>query len=448
MFVVCIVFCFVASLACGLFPALRFSRPAIISSLKDDAGVGGLRAGRVHRLAAALQIAIAVPLIVMAGVSLDRIRSTATHDLGFAAEELYAAQLTLEGTTPETAEFRIREAQDTLMQAGGIVSVTVADGLPLDFRGRENRVALEPAADEAPLFRPVHVTRVGNGYLQTMGISLTAGRGFLAEDRIGSEPVTVISKTLANELFPAEAESEAVGRRVTFGVDEDTRQTLTIVGVTTDFPTSQMSTERAQLLLPIAQQPTPTVFLIARSAAGEPEERLTTALGNTVRHLTPEAARTISTGDGVRYAPVITGRWLRENSMNDFLTQSLVGATAGGVILTLSALGIYGVVGLMVMTRTREIAVRAALGASRGRVIGMILKDVLKLVAPGIALGLLLTVAIMRVNSENMGISLSQVENLAYVAGAFVAAAIAVLAGLAPARRAASIQPIVAMRAE
>ena len=132
--------------------------------------------------------------------------------------------------------------------------------------------------------------------------------------------------------------------------------------------------------------------------------------------------------------------------MHDFLTQSAVAGGAGGVILLLSALGIYGVVGLMVATRTREIAVRIALGASRRRVLGMILFDVVKLAMPGVVIGLVLTAALIRLNGENMGIPLSNVEPLAYVVGAAVAILVAVLASLAPARRAASVQPMVAMR--
>jgi ABC-type antimicrobial peptide transport system permease subunit len=118
------------------------------------------------------------------------------------------------------------------------------------------------------------------------------------------------------------------------------------------------------------------------------------------------------------------------------------------VILTLSALGIYGVVGLMVATRTREIAVRVTLGASRPRVIGMILLDVVKLATPGVAVGLMLAAAFIRLNADNMGISLSKVETLAYVLGAAMAILVAVLASLAPARRAASVLPMVAMRSE
>jgi ABC-type antimicrobial peptide transport system permease subunit len=134
--------------------------------------------------------------------------------------------------------------------------------------------------------------------------------------------------------------------------------------------------------------------------------------------------------------------------MDDFLTQSAVAAVAGSVILALPALGIYGVMGLMVATRTRELAVRVALGASRRRVLDMILFDVVKLVLPGAVAGVILTAALIRLNSENMGIPLSNVEYMSYVAGTAVAVLVAVGSSLAPARRAASVQPMVALRSE
>ena len=135
--------------------------------------------------------------------------------------------------------------------------------------------------------------------------------------------------------------------------------------------------------------------------------------------------------------------------MDGFLRESAVAGITGGVILTLSALGIYGVVGLMVATRTRELAVRVALGASRRRVLAMILFDVVKLVLPGVVIGVILTAALIRLNGEEkMGIPLSNVEYVSYVAGAAVAVLVAVVASLAPARRAASVQPMVAMRSE
>jgi putative ABC transport system permease protein len=444
---ICVGLCLVTSVVCGFLSATRFSRPVIISALKDDAGVGGFRVGRVHRVTAALQVAIAVPLMVMSGMALDRVRATATSDLGFAWELLYAAPLKLDAAAPESAGFRVRTVRDNLAKTSGVASVTVADGLPLGFSGRTTKVSLPADANVAPTIVSVHVTRVGDGYLNTMGIPLLRGRGFTADDGAGAEMVTVISKPLAGRLFPEADAAETLGKRLTFGADEKTPQTLTIVGVTGDFPTSQMSTEREQLLLPLAQHPSPTLFLIARSAPGEQPMKLNAALENAIRDLGPDFNQNVKYADGLPYAKVVTGVWLRQNSMRDFLVQSAVAGSAGSVILMLAALGIYGVVGLMVAARTREIAVRVALGASRRRVLGMILLDVVKLVTPGVAVGLVITAALVRLNRDNMGIPLStDMEPLAYVAGAAIAVLVAVLASLAPARRAGSVQPMVAMR--
>jgi putative ABC transport system permease protein len=233
---------------------------------------------------------------------------------------------------------------------------------------------------------------------------------------------------------------------LTLGPEGKTQQTLTIVGVTGDFPTAQMGTERAQLLLPLAQHPSTEVFLIARSTAGDQPMKLTVAIENTVRDLGPGVDRTLTYAGGLPYSRIVTGVWLRQNSMRDFLVRSAVTGAAGSVILTLAALGVYGVVGLMVATRTREIAVRAALGASRRGVMGMILFDVVKLVMPGVVFGLLITVALVRLNGDNLGIRLSKAEPLAYLVGAAIAVLVAILASLAHARRAASVQPMVAMR--
>jgi hypothetical protein len=130
-------------------PAARFSRPVIITVLKDDAGGGRVRAGRVHRWATALQVAIATPLLVLSGMTLDRVRATATDYLGFDAETLYSAPLHLDAFENENAWSRVRAARDALVQTGGVASVTLGDGTPLDFRYRVTRVATVPAAHEA-----------------------------------------------------------------------------------------------------------------------------------------------------------------------------------------------------------------------------------------------------------------------------------------------------------
>jgi putative ABC transport system permease protein len=280
-----------------------------------------------------------------------------------------------------------------------------------------------------------------------------SGRDFSGDDGAASEKVTIVTKPLADRLFPHAGVAEAIGTRVTLGsADRDApRQTLTIIGVAGDFPTSQITSERAQLLLPLAQNPRrtaldtddegnrmPNLFLIGRSAAGEQPEKIAAALENVVRELDPEFRRD----------HMITGASLRKKTLDDLLRGAAVAGGAGSVVLLLSALGIYGVVGLMVAARTREIAVRVALGASRRRVLGMVLFDVVKLTAPGVGVGVILTAVLIRLNGERMGIPLSQVETLAYVVGAAVAILVAVVASLAPARRAASVLPMVAMRSE
>jgi putative ABC transport system permease protein len=445
----CVGLCLLTSLVFGLLPALRFSRPVILPALKDDTGVGGRRVGRVQRVTAALQVAIAVPLIVLSGISLDRVRSTATADLGFASDLVYAVPLKLDANKIPNADFRIRRVRDDLAKANGVAGATLADGLPLASRGETVPTALRPDANAAPKFIRVPVTRVDNDYLNTMGIPLLRGRGFEADDRAGAEPVTIISKTLAEQLFPNAEAGEAIGRSLIFGNDKKPAHMLTVVGISGDFPTS-MSMPREHLLLPLAQQPSQELFLIGRSMPGEPPQKMTTTLENAARDFDPGNRGFGIAEDGTPLYPnVVTGVWLRKRSMDDFLTQSAVAGIAGGIILTLSALGVYGVVGLMVATRTRELAVRVALGASRRRVLGMVLFDVVKLVLPGVVVGLVLTAAFIRLQGEEkMGIPLSSVEYMSYVVGAAVAVLIAVIASLAPARRAASVQPMVAMRSE
>jgi ABC-type antimicrobial peptide transport system permease subunit len=182
---------------------------------------------------------------------------------------------------------------------------------------------------------------------------------------------------------------------------------------------------------------------------GESPQKMTATMENAAHDFDPENRGFGTAEDGTpAYPKVVTGVWLRKKSMDGFLRGAAVAGIAGSVILMLSALGIYGVVGLMVATRTRELAVRVALGASRRRVLGMVLFDVVKLVLPGVVVGVILTAALIRLNGEKMGIPLSNVEYLSYIVGAAVAVLIAVISSLAPARRAASVQPMVAMRSE
>jgi predicted permease len=425
--------CLLVSVLFGLLPALRFSRPNLSPALKDDAGGGGRQTIRVHRVAAMVQIAIAVPFLVLSGVMFDRVR---TAELGFPTDGLAAARVPAT-VGPE----KVRRVRDNLQQASGVRAVAVAEGMPVDFDERLFRVA---ATNDAK-FVTAQATRVGENFLETIGAPLVRGRTITAADRLMSAPVAVISEPLAAQLFPA---TEPIGERVTVTLEEGREQTLTIVGVSADFATSQLTTERPQILVPLPEALAPTVFLIVRGAPGD-EPKLKAALESALRELGVEAV------PGVAFPGIVTGQDLVEKSVGDLIAESTVVALAGGVVLVLSALGIVGVVGFMVATRTREIAVRMALGSTRLRVFRLIVSDTVRLVIPGVAGGLLLGAVLIRTMEDVMGTPLTVgptplgvMEPLIYMAASTIAVSVALLAGLPAARRATSVQPMVAIRSE
>jgi predicted permease len=433
--------CLVVSVVLGLLPAVRLSRPSLIPSLKDDVGGGGRRVSRIHRAAAAIQIAIAMPFLVIGGVMLDRVR---TADFGFDVRGLAAARVDPAASSRRGGTaFSIRSVRDTLEEASGVLSVTMADGMPIDFARREVRVSRSSGTE----FVSAHVTRVAEGYLDTLGARLLRGRSITAEDRAAAARVAVVSEPLASRLFPGR---DAIGERLTFALEAGRDEDYTIVGVTADFATSQLTTERPQMLLPLPEEPASPVYLIARGAAAD-DARLTSAFEHVGRVFGLEF---LPSRLGV-FRGIVTGRDLVHKSISDLVSESIAVGVAGAVVLMLASLGVLGVIAFMVATRTREIAVRLALGATRARVLGLMLADVVRLVMPGVGVGLLAGAALIRGISNVMGTPLrvgpaplGAVEPLIYVGAAAAAVVVALLAGLPAARRAASVQPMIAMRSE
>jgi predicted permease len=440
----CIGLCLVTSVVLGVLPALRFSRPSIVGSLKNDSAGGGRRVGRLQRLTAAAQAGLAVPFLVICGVQFDQARATAFADLGFKPAGMYFARLNLSAFAKNEDEQRlfVRTVQQNLAQAPGVTAAAVGDGVPLDFIYRNVRVAPFDAARNAPggSFVTVHSTRVGPGYLEAIGTRLLAGREIDANDRDGAEQVVLLSEPLARQLYPG---GDALGSRVTFALPDGEPRTYTVIGVTADLMSTQMGNPRPQLFLSLAQHPAATLDLVARSAPSDPSMR--GAFHNAIA----DGLRTISAqadADAV-LRELTTGEWLIDNSRADILTMSGVGGAAAAVALILAMFGVYGVIAFMVATRTREIGIRVALGASRGRVLRDVLVDALKLVMPGIALGLAFAILWVRLTDPAF-YPLGGVEPLVYGWAAATAFFVAVLAGIPSARRAAAVQPMLAMRAE
>ena len=440
--------CLLVSVLFGLLPAVRFSRPNLTAAMKDDAGGGGRQTIRVHRIAAMVQIGIAIPFLVISGVMLDRVR---TADLGFPTEGLAAARLPLPAGPEREEQFSVRRVRDNLQQASGVRSVAVAEGMPVDFDYRLFRVAHRGGEE----FVTAHITHVGEHFLETIGAPLLRGRTITAEDRSTAAAVAVISQPLAALLFPGR---DPIGDQVTVTLEPGREQEFTVVGVSADFATSQLTTERPQMLLPLPEVSTgasakvetlaSTVHLIVRGAPGD-EPKLTAALEGALREFGVEPS------PGVAFPGIVTGHDLVEKSIGDLISESLAVGVAGGIVLVLAALGIIGVVGFMVATRTREIAVRMTLGSTRLRVFGLMLSDLLKLVIPGVAGGLVFAAVLIRTMEDVMGTPLTLgpdplgiMEPLIYAAASTIAVAAALLAALPAARRATVVQPMVAIRAE
>lgn len=417
---------FATSLIFGLVPALRFSRPQLVTSLKDEAGGGGRRVGRTHRITTAIQAAFAVPFLVMCGLKLDNVRTTATADLGFKTEGLYAAAIDAEAASSFPSSFA--SIRRNFEQSPSVESFTIADGLPLDFKAREVRIARE--GDAAA--RWVHVTRVDARYLETLGIRLLSGRSITALDSGGSTPVTVISEPLAARLFP---DGNALGQTLTLTIGDKSPEAVSVIGITADVVTSQMGTPRPQIYLPLAQHPVPRVTVIAR--AFTPLE----SAQSIFEHALPKIDRQLLRSS------MVTGESLVSRSMWDLAGHAAVAGGAASIALALTALGVFGVVGFMVATRTREMGVRMALGASRARVLGMVLVDTVKLVVPGVLLGLPPAAYLIRQDDVSY-YALGFTEPVIYAFAAAVTFGAAVLSALPSARRAAKVEPIVAMRSE
>jgi predicted permease len=430
--------CLVVSVLFGLLPALRFSKPDLLPALKDDAGGGGTHTIRVHRYAAMAQIAIAVPFLVVSGVMIDRVR---TADFGFPVEGLAGARVPAPNEDRQRDAGAIRRAGDNLRQASGVTSVAIAEGMPIDFDYREFRVARFDKAE----FATAHVTRVGENFLETVGATMLRGRTISSDDRMMGAQVAVISEPLARQLF---ADTEAIGQRIGIAFDETREQEFTIIGVSNDFASSQLTTTRLQILVPLPEALPATVHLIVRGAAGD-EPKLKTALEGALRELGVDAL------PGVAFPGIVTGQELLDKSYSDLIAEGTAVGVVGSLVLILAALGIVGVVGFMVATRTKEFAVRMALGSTRRRVFSLMLSDTVKLVVPGVAVGLLIGAVLIRTMQDVMGTPLSVgteplgiMEPVIYAAASLIAIVFALLAGLPAARRATTVQPMVAIRTE
>ncbi len=423
------------TLAVGSLPAIRFSKPNLITALKEGAGSGMRRVGRVHRVAASAQTGVAVLLVVTCSLFLRAVGEMNQRDLGFDPRNLLVARLDLSLEGYESLEHAgplLDHLRETIGILPGVASVSLADGLPLDQVGNFTAVSRpDVAVDEGGQIQ-VEFTTVTEGYFQTIGTPVLRGRGIEATDDASSEPVVVITQALAARMWPGE---EALGRRVRFPLVSRDAEEFTVIGVIGNVASSRATEDWPHVFVALRQQYWPRVMLVVRANVESPA--LIRSIQSTILAADPNLS----------FPPVVSSESLVARSTQSQRATATIAAALGVLALLLSAIGVNGVVAFAVAQRTREIGVRMALGATRERVLSSVLRDAAWLAAPGLMVGTMLAVgsaAAMR----SILLGVSPLDPIALGSTAAVLFLVVLLASVAPARRASRIDPMEALRWE
>jgi predicted permease len=477
VFVATLGFSALATLFFALGPALKLTRASVITDLKAQAGEDSRP--RRHRWLprnplVVAQIALSLGLVTAAGLFIRGALKAGDVETGFKAGStiLIEADASLGGYDQTRSLQLYRAASDRLAALAGVEAASIASIVPFGLVAL-NRPVQRAGAKSGPdthaataaegLAFSARWSSVGADYFRTMGVPLLRGRPFtkLEAEVPGAPPVAIIDEVLAKKLWP---EGQALGQRIqwaesgtptapgggngTVGVSDHVArraqdpQSVEIVGIVPAFRWELFQSEvGGQIFVPFAQDFRSDVFFQVRTAprAAGADAALFELIRREVRSAAP----------GV---PVFTVRTFRQHfEANLQLWIVRAGATMvslfGGLALALAIIGVYGVMAYSVARRTREIGIRTALGAGRGAVLRMILREGALMTLAGAALGFLLALGIGRAFSGLL-YQVSPVDAVAFTLAPAVLVATALLACWFPARRAAKIDPIVALRNE
>lgn len=437
----------VAAQAFGLLPALRYSRPEMVSALKDDSGGGGRRVGRLQRYAASTQTGVAFLLLLTAALFLRSLERTGENQIGFRTEGLTITDFRTGGTFlgfldpseegyPSMGEGGAALVDRLIGSIGSIPSVTsvaLSTGFPLD-RSRAGLSVRPTASSEADSTGVrIEFTLVTEGYFSTMGTPVLQGRAIVRTDDNSSPKVAVVSRSFAERLWPGE---DALGQQFSpAGVETDADSTWTVVGVVGRVASSVVTEDLPQVFLPLRQSNNPSLIMLLRSGTDP------AALAGQVR----DAIRSVDTSLPMpRLVPALS---LVERATQDQRTTGQVSGLLGLLVLLLAAMGVYGVVALAVTTRTREFGLRIALGATRGVIVRNVFVGALRLAAPGLVVGGLLaagSAAAMR----SMLLGVNPVDPISILSAGAVLLSVVIGSSLGPALRASGIHPMEALRRE
>jgi putative ABC transport system permease protein len=436
----------VTGILVGLFPALQAARPNLTDSLKQ--GGGGSSAGGSHsRVRAGLvivEVALAFVLLAGAGLLIRSLNKMSDVDPGFDSTNVLTFSLPVStnrfGSATELNTY-LRQISAGLGALPGVTDVSLTSALPMRGWGYgmpfqiADRKTVDRANRQACFFK-----MVSPSYFHALRMHLLEGRSLAATDLHGAPPVTVINATMAKKYFPG---VDPVGKRILIQEIVPGKSQLgeeipwEVVGVVADEKVGGLDDQDDNPGIYVTNEQSPVYYLavVVRSAID------TTLLRESIR----KAVHGISRDQVI--PDMKTLDVIKAESMGDNRFRAMLLGTFAGVSLLLSAIGIYGVISYSVTQRTREIGIRAALGASRGNVLWLILRHGLLLTALGLALGMGGALVLTQLLSSLLfGVGGRDALTLTVVAG--ILGLVAVLACIFPARRATKVDPLVALRYE
>jgi len=416
----------------GLLPALQASRVDIQGVLKTDTPGAGAHRSRLRSTFLVAQVSLATVLLVAAALFLRGLGSAADIDLGFRSAGIADLPIDLSFRQYDEERGRVfyRELLDRVRGLPGVEAATLIGFVPLTGSNSGTGVApAEADPNDRAVYRGTTFTPVAPGYFEMFGIPILRGRAFDAGDREGAPAVAVVNESFATMMWP---DREAVGQRVRLDGD----RLITVVGVVPDTKYKSLA-DRGEpfLYLPTTQRYQRALVLQVHLAEGTPAARA--AVRRAVQSLDP----------GLPLPPMTTmADDMRISLLPARLGAGLLGAF-GALALFLASLGVYGVTAYLVGQRTAEIGIRTALGATGGRVLGLVMRDTLVLVAVGSAIGLAGGIGIGRIASSWL-YGVGAVDPAALAGAVGVLFTVALFGAWLPARRALTVDPIRALRSE
>jgi predicted permease len=420
----------------GLVPALQSTRPALASSLKEQASNVSASAGqaRLRMTLVAGQVALSLVLLIGAGLFARSLFKLKDVDPGFRADNLVSFSINpqLNGySQPRTRELLIR-LEDALLKLPGVRQVGSVEVAPLSGDNSISTISVEGFEPKPQDSMNPYVNWVGSGYFSAMGIPLLAGREFTRRDDAGAPKVAVINESMARAFF---GQRSPLGMHI--GMGREKNLDIEIVGVVRDGKYVDLR-EKVQrtMYTPWPQDPAIDSMTFFLRAAGN-ESSLGSALRVSVAGLDPNL-------------PVYDLKTMKAEIDESIYIDRMIAALSsffGGLATLLAAIGLYGVMAYSVTRRTREIGLRMALGAERGHVVWLVMREVTLLAGIGIAVALPIAYGLGRaVNSQLYGVA--PTDFLVMAGGTVVLSLVAGLAGFMPAWRASRVDPLIALRYE